>query len=103
MALGDRETKFYGEEVREIREHYKMLRKKIGKKKIRKGKQVIKRIGNKESRRVEDRLHKISRGIVEDAKERDAIIAVGDLGESENKRIRVESSTINSINSRSTN
>ncbi len=103
MALGDRETKFYGEEVREIREHYKMLRKRIGRKKVRKGKQVIKRIGNKESGKIEDRLHKISRKIVEDAKERDAIIAVGDLGESENKRIRVESSTINSINSHLTN
>lgn len=79
VALSDRETKFYGEEVREIREHYKMLRKRIGKKKVRKGKQVIKRIGNKESRKVEDRLHKISRKIVEDAKERNAIIAIGDL------------------------
>ncbi|OKY79043.1 MAG: IS605 OrfB-like transposable element containing RNAse H-like and Zn finger domain [Candidatus Methanohalarchaeum thermophilum] len=79
VALLNCETKFYGEEVREIREHYKMLRKKIGKKKVRKGKQVIKKIGNKESRKVEDRLHKISREIVEDAKERDAIIAIGDL------------------------
>ncbi len=80
VALEDRETKFYGEEVREIREHYKMFRKRIGKKKVRRGKQVIERIGNKESRKIEDRLHKISRKIVEDAKERNAIIAIGDLG-----------------------
>ncbi|OKY77779.1 MAG: IS605 OrfB-like transposable element containing RNAse H-like and Zn finger domain [Candidatus Methanohalarchaeum thermophilum] len=79
VALEDRETKFYGEEAREIREHFKQLRKKIGKKKVRKGRQVIKRIGDKESRKVEDRLHKISREMVEDAKERDAIIAIGDL------------------------
>ncbi|OKY77242.1 MAG: IS605 OrfB-like transposable element containing RNAse H-like and Zn finger domain [Candidatus Methanohalarchaeum thermophilum] len=57
VVLLNCETKFYGEEVWEIREYYKMLRKKIGKKKVRKGKQVIKRIGSKESRKVEDRLH----------------------------------------------
>ena len=35
--LSDRKTRFYGEEVRRIREHYKQLRKSIGKAKPRQG------------------------------------------------------------------
>lgn len=80
VALSDRETTFYGSEVRRIREHYKQLRKSIGKAKVRKGKKVIERIGDAESRKVDDRLHKISRSVVEDAAGRNAIIVIGDLG-----------------------
>lgn len=80
VALSTRETTFYGSEVRRIREHYKQLRKSIGKAKVRKGKQVIGRVEDAESRKVDDRIHKISRAIVEDAVERDAIIVIGDLG-----------------------
>lgn len=79
VALSDRSTTFYGEKVRRTREHYKQLRKKIGKKKVWKGRQVIKRLGNKEKRKVEDHLHKIANQIVEEAKNRNAYIAIGDL------------------------
>jgi putative transposase len=41
---------------------------------------VVERIGDAEARKVDDRLHKIARQIVEDAEERNAIIVVGDLG-----------------------
>ncbi|ELZ43078.1 IS1341-type transposase (TCE31) [Halorubrum californiense DSM 19288] len=78
--LSDRNTTFYGEEIRHIREHYKQLRKSIGKAKPRQGQQVVERIGDAESRKVDDRLHKIARQIVADAEERNAVIVVGDLG-----------------------
>lgn len=80
VALSTRETTFYGEDVRRIREHYKQVRKSIGKAKVRQGSQVIHRLGNSESRKVDDRLHKISRSIVDDAVARNAVIVVGDLG-----------------------
>jgi putative transposase len=80
VALSDRDTTFYGADVRRIREHYKLLRKRIGKAKVEKGRQVIGRIGDAESRKVEDRLHKIANGIVADATERNALIVLGDLG-----------------------
>ena len=76
----DRTTTFYGEEVRRIREHYKQLRKSIGKSKPRQGQQVVERIGDAEARKVDDRLHKIARQAVKDAEERNTIIVVGDLG-----------------------
>ena len=78
--VSDRKTTFHGAEVRRIREHYKQLRKSIGKAKPRQGQQVVERIGDAEARKVDDRLHKIARSIVEDAAERNAIIVVGDLG-----------------------
>ena len=80
VFLSDRKTTFYGGEVRCIREHYKQLRKSIGKAKPRQGQQVVERIGDAEARKVDDRLHKIARQIVEDAEERNAVIVVGDLG-----------------------
>lgn len=80
VALSDRDTTFYGADVRRIREHYKLLRKRIGKAKVEKGHLVIKRLGNAESRKVKDRLHKIANAIVEDATERGALIVLGDLG-----------------------
>jgi putative transposase len=78
--LSDRKTTFYGEEVRRLREHYKQLRKSIGQAKPRQGQQVVERIGDVEGRKVDDRLHKIARSIVEDADKRNAVMIVGDLG-----------------------
>lgn len=69
--------KFYGKEVRGIRRHYSWLRKRLGNKKLLK---VIKRIKNIEQRKVNDVLHKISRGIVDNAKElKNSVIVLGDL------------------------
>jgi putative transposase len=78
--LSDRKTTFYAEEVRRIREHYKQLRKSIGKAKPRQGQQAVEHIGDAEARKVDDRLHKIARQIAEVAEERNAVIVVGDLG-----------------------
>lgn len=79
VFLSARQTEFYGEEIRRIREHHKQLRKSIGKAKVRHGAQVIERLGDRESRRVDDRLHKIANRIVERAVERDSVIVVGDM------------------------
>ncbi|WP_312912510.1 RNA-guided endonuclease InsQ/TnpB family protein [Natronosalvus caseinilyticus] len=77
--LSDRETKFHGVEVRRIREHYKQLRKSIGKAKVRSGARVIDRIGDKESRTVEHELHQVANGLVARARKRNAAIVFGDL------------------------
>jgi len=68
--------KFYGKEVRGIRRHYSWLRKRLGEKKLLK---VIKRISDKENRKINDILHKISRQIVNDAEESNSVIVLGEL------------------------
>jgi putative transposase len=77
--LSDRETAFHGAEVRRVREHYKQLRKSIGKAKVRQGAQVIERIGDKESRTVEHELHQVANDLVARARERNAVIVFGDM------------------------
>jgi len=68
------ETHFYGRELRRARGHYFHLRRKLGEKKLLK---VIKRIGDKESRIVNDQLHKIAKAIVDEAERSNAIVAIG--------------------------
>ena len=77
--LSDRDTQFHGAEVRRVREHYKQLRKSIGKAKVRQGAQVIERIGAKESRTVEHELHQVANELVARARERNAVIVFGDM------------------------
>jgi len=67
---------FYGREIRGIRRHYAWLRRRLQEKKLLK---KVKQIGNKESRIVNDLLHKISKEIINLAKEHDAVIVVGKL------------------------
>lgn len=80
VALSDRSTTFYGEDIRSIREQYKQLRKSVGRAKITSGKQWLSKRTDSESQRVEQELHEIANAIVDEAVERDAVIAVGDLG-----------------------
>ena len=70
------ETHFYGRELRRTRGHYFHLRRRLGQKKLLK---AIKRIGTKESRIVNDQLHKIARTIVDEAERLNAAIAIGKL------------------------
>lgn len=70
------DVRFCGKEVRGIRRHYDWLRKRLGNKKLLK---KIKEIEQTEKRKVRDVLHKISRAIVDDAKEKNAVILLGDL------------------------
>ena len=77
IAKGEmKNPRFYGKEVRGIRRHYSWLRKRLGERKLL---YEIKRIGHVEKRKITSILHKISRGIVNEAKEHKAIIVLGDL------------------------
>jgi len=67
---------FYGREIRGIRRHYAWLRRRLQERKLLK---KVKQIGNKERRIVNDLLHKISREIVNLAKEHNAVIVMGNL------------------------
>jgi len=80
VSTADGKPRFYGKELRRIRGHYFHLRRRFAE--LKKFK-AIKKIGNKERRVVDDLLHKISREIVNRAKEENAVIVLGDL-----KRIR---------------
>ncbi|MEM3390356.1 MAG: transposase [Thermoproteota archaeon] len=68
--------KFYGRELRKVRGHYFHLRRSLA---LKKAYGAIKKIGDKERRVVNDILHKISREIVNEALETDAMIAIGNL------------------------
>lgn len=70
------QAKFYGRELRQVRGHYFHLRRRLGEKKLLK---VIKRIRNKESRIVNDQMHKIAKVIVDEAERLNAIIAIGEI------------------------
>jgi putative transposase len=76
IQLSDGLTRYYGREIRQIRGHYFYLRKKLGEKKANR---TIKKIGKTENRKVNDHLHKISRKIVDRAKETDSVIVLGNL------------------------
>jgi len=74
---------FLGKEIRQVKGHYRYLRKMIGKAKSRHGAQVIKRIGDSEHRTVMDLLHKATSRVIEKAEELRrrgywVIIALGD-------------------------
>ena len=62
--------------VRALRMHYNWLRQELGKKKALK---TIRKIGNTEQRKVDANLHRLSKEIVEMAKENDSAIVIGDL------------------------
>jgi putative transposase len=76
VRLSDGIPKYYGKELREIRGHYFHLRKNLG---IKKANKTIKKIADTEKRKVNDQLHKISRDIVNKAKETNSLIVLGDL------------------------
>jgi len=57
-------VRFLGKEIRAIRAHYNHVRKQVGRKKIKHAVRWIKCLGNKESRRVADVLHKATKIIV---------------------------------------
>jgi putative transposase len=67
---------FLGKEVRAIRRHYAWVRKRLGERKLL---GTIKKIGHTEKRKVNDACHKISRQIVNEAKETGSTIVLGDL------------------------
>ena len=65
---------FYGKNVRGIRRHYALLRKRLGERKALK---TIRKVGHTEKRKVNAVLHKISKAIVEEAQRENAVIVIG--------------------------
>lgn len=77
LAVPGQIIKFFnGKRHNQKRDHYAKLRRKLGKKKLLK---KIKSIGNKEQRYMKDVNHKISRQIVDTAKQCNAVIHMEDL------------------------
>lgn len=76
VLLSDRSTRFYGDQIRQKRRHSHKLRSTLQEKSAFETLQSVK---NSENRFVEDRLHKISRELVNWADEENAVIVVGDL------------------------
>ncbi|MEM3467012.1 MAG: transposase [Thermoproteota archaeon] len=68
--------KFYGKELRSVKGHFFYLRRSLA---LKKAYDAIKKIGDRERRVVNDILHKVSREIVNEALETNAMIAIGNL------------------------
>jgi len=87
---------FYGKELRGVRGKHFYLRRKIQNKKIRQMEKWLE--NNKEERIVNDLIHKISRDIVNRAKETNYMICWGDIkGISKNKKGRKFNRKLNSF------
>jgi putative transposase len=71
-----KQPRFLGREVRGIRWHHAWLRRRLQERNLRR---VIKRISDREKRRVDDVLHKIAKEIVDMADKTMSWIAIGDL------------------------
>lgn len=68
--------RFFGKDIRGLRRHFAWLRRNFGRKKLLK---KIKQLGQKEKNKVANRLHEISKAIVEWAKRTKSVIVLGDL------------------------
>jgi putative transposase len=76
VELANGLTKFYGKDLNRVRGHYFWLRRKLG---IKKAIDAIKKIGSHEKRIANVIIHNISRDIVNQAINTDAIIVLGDI------------------------
>ncbi len=76
IELSTRKTKFIGKELNQIRGKYYYLRKKLGKNKKLK---QIQKMKNKEKRKINTLLHKISKDIITEANKKKAAIVIGRL------------------------
>ncbi|HLD15264.1 MAG TPA: transposase [Candidatus Nanoarchaeia archaeon] len=76
VDLKTRKTFFLGKEIKEIRGKYYYLRKKLGKNNYIK---QIKKIRNKEKNKINSRLHKISKDIINLAYNTKSAVVVGEL------------------------
>ena len=73
---GFKDPRFYGKQARGIRRHYTWLRKRLGERKLL---GVIRKVKNTEKRKIDTLCHQISHSIVQQAKENNAAIVLGDL------------------------
>jgi putative transposase len=68
--------RFMGRELRGVRRHYAWLRRRLEERGLLK---VVKRIGRKEHRTIDDMLHKVSKTLVSLADQTNSCIVLGDL------------------------
>ena len=73
-GTASREATFYGEEIRQLRRQHQELRTRLQQKGAY---DTLVSAEDSEWRAIDDRLHKISRQIVEDVKEQNALIVIG--------------------------
>jgi IS605 OrfB family transposase len=99
VLAGGKITKpnFHATWVRGVRAHYSNLRKQIGRKKVKHGRRIVRRIGNKEQRIVDYHLHVASKAIVQQAEGLKncgfaPVIAIGDIRDVRKRRKRGEPS-----------
>ncbi len=76
VNINTRKTKFLGRELKQVKGKYYYLRKKLGKEKKLK---QIKKIKDKEKRKVHSELHKLSKQIVTEAYNNKSAIVIGKL------------------------
>src|SRR3989344_1289727 len=76
VNINTKETKFLGKELKQVKGKYYYLRKKLGKEKNLK---QVKKIKNKEKRKINSILHKISKSIVLNAYDSKSAIVIGKL------------------------
>lgn len=93
IVNGRTESELLGKQIRSIHAHYNHIRKSIGRKKIRGGLRKIKAIGNREHRKTNDLIHKITRQLVDVAKllrikGYQPIIVIGDLNKVRKRRMK---------------
>lgn len=69
-----RNPRFYGTGVRGIRRHHAWLRKRLGERKCLK---AVRKVGKRERKKVDAVLHRVSRQIVDQAREAKATIVMG--------------------------
>ena len=76
VNINNKETKFLGKELKQIKGKYYHLRKKLGQEKNLK---QIKKIKNKEKRKVNSILHTLSKAVVLEAYNNKSCIVIGEL------------------------
>ncbi|MEX2722112.1 MAG: RNA-guided endonuclease InsQ/TnpB family protein [Candidatus Wukongarchaeota archaeon] len=87
-------AQFLGGEIRSVRAHYNHLKKRVGRKKIKHAvKWIKKHVGDKEKRKVNDILHKVTTKIVDRAETLkrsgyEAVIVFGDLKKVRRPRVK---------------
>jgi putative transposase len=92
VELSTSKTVFYGKQLNHVRGHYFWLRRRLG---IKKAIDTIKKIGSKEKRITNDIIHKISRDIVSQAANTNALIVLGDIKHLRRRRQNTRSRKFN--------
>ena len=94
VNINTKQTKFLGKELKQIRGKYFYLRKKLGQENKLK---QIKKIKDKEKRKIHSELHKLSRQIVNEAYTNRSAIVIGELNNLKKNKGRKFNRKLNSF------